>query len=512
MKRVILAILFFGGTIGFTGCAPAFRNEVLRRGKAKGWSEEQQMLALGESYKYFLKKNPKTGKYEVNYSKLSKTHVREKLDELLDNIDGILSYKDEENINYVELFGLRNSLEHKEEVLKEIRDRVRLAELYDQFRALIGALPMEYGSYHARERISGYDVKQIFLSTEPASAFNFNVAQIEEAKRRNVLVPIEKVQFSLNRLLDRKEQNPANLDDPNNFIWKSKTWDIELTNYKILDAEKPDNNYGNYMEGYRVINGKRESKPALRVFFLEEGGEGVMLLDTDKEGDTGFGLPDMVEKVTDLLSVNEILGSDQLMNLLFQEKRKQQRIPPKRKPIFVEIVRLGDSSAENWEAAPTADGWIVPFKYRNELQSNYNIKVVFAKPDPNKPPGILQEVKYIKKEWTLNGRYGASIGRVVEYYRLKPAYGTKNFVEVTVSQQNTKRVLLVTDDGTEETVVVTPRANKLIEDQPVMVDYSEGQKRWRIMREGDSKVFNKRKVISPSSGKDTGNYDDREFE
>lgn len=472
------------------------------------------MLAKGEAHKLFLKKNPKTGHLEINYAKLSKSHVREKLDELLENLDAILSYKNREDVNYVELFGLRKSLEHKEEVLKEIRDRVRLAELYDKFRVLVGAVPQEYSYYHrdAQEKISGYDDRQIFLSTNPAAAFDFHLAELDEAKKRGVLKPIEKMQFSLNRLLDRKEQSPENLDDPNNFVWKSRVMDLELTNYKILDVDKPENNYGNYLEGYRVVNGKRESKPALRVFFLEEGGEGVMLIDSDKESESGFGLPDEVEPVNQLLNVNDVVTNEELMNFLFQEKKQQKRVPPKRKPVFMEIARIGEKSKDVWENAPGSEGWVIPFKYKNELQSNYNVKIVYAKPDPNQPPSPYQTVKYLKREWTLNSRYDSSLGRVVEYYRLKEPYASKNFIEASVSQQNTKRVLLVSDDGVEEPVVVTPRPNRLIENQPVMIDYSEGQKRWRIMREGDDKIFKKRKAISPASGKDTGQYNQKEYD
>ena len=499
-----------------SGCATAYRTEFLKEAKTKGWTEEQQLAALAYSDRvYFLKNKGGDGKesYEVNYSRLSKTAVREKLDKALEDLNQILNYENEEDAKYVDEFGLRNQLEHDEEVFKAVRDRVRAAELYDHFRQIIGAIPSEYGE-HVQEKISGYDIKQIFVSTDPAKTFFFSVDQIEEAKKRGALKVIEQGHSSLQRKLDRKEKNPTNPNDTNDFIWKSRSVDVEFVNYKILDSEKPEDNEGNYLEGYRIINGKRESLPALRIIYLNDSERGVFLLDLDKEGETGFGLPDIVDPVNESVSVNDLMRDDELLDVLFKEKKEQKRVPPKKKPIRVEIAKIGPQATDLWENAPNPAGWTIPFRYKNALESNYNIKVVLARQDSGQQfLSTLQEIKYIKKEWTLGSRYEPSMGKVVEYYRPKAPYNKRNLAEIAVlHNESTKKVYMVFEDGEPKTLLILPKKSAAIEDRPVMIEYSEGQKRWRLKRENNSDVFDKRKEVSPLSGQNTGNYSRKETE
>ena len=89
--------------------------------------------------------------------------MREKLDSLLEDMDSILSYTDEGNYRYVDAWGLRPQLEHKEKVLEAIRARVRLAELQDQFNSLIGEIPR---NEKIRERVFGYDDRKIFFEND----------------------------------------------------------------------------------------------------------------------------------------------------------------------------------------------------------------------------------------------------------------------------------------------------------------------------------------------------------
>ena len=71
---------------------------------------------------------------------------------------------------------------------------------------------------------------------------------------------------------------------------------------------------------------------------------------------------------------------------------------------------------------------------------------------------------------------------------------------------------MVFEDGEPKTLLILPKKSAAIEDQPVMIEYSEGQKRWRLKRENNSDVFDKRKEVSPLSGQNTGNYSRKETE
>lgn len=266
------------------------------------------------------------------------------------------------------------------------------------------------------------------------------------------------------------------------------------------DAENPKTNSGNYLEGYRIVGDKKEILPALRLFYPNDDNPGVMLLDLDKEGEAGFGVPDLIEPMQDNLNIEELLQENNLLELLFKEKKEQKRVPPKTKALFVEIARTKESSAELWETAPDENGWQVPIKYQNELKNNYNVSLVFAKPERSTDTtnGIYKQIKYLKKEWTAGQYRLPSIGRVVEYYQMKPLYNKRNLVQAEIDQLNAKRISLVFEDGGEDGGVIVPRSNKFIENLPIMIDYTEGNKRWRIKKDDHSKVFNKRKEISRS--------------
>jgi hypothetical protein len=499
-------------TILLTGCAKNYREEFLKQAKDKGWTEEQRLAALAYSDRLHFLVKDSSGTLKPNYARLSKTHVREKLEKAKEDLNQLLGYEDDENARYVEYFGLRQSLEHEEEVLKAVYDRVRVAELHDQFKQIIGAAPSYHDPHH-----SGYNAQQIFASTDLVKSFSFSIDQLDYAKQSGALKVIEQAHTSLQRKFDRKEKNPSSPDDPNDFVWKSKKYDIEVTSYKILDVEKPENNDVDYLEGYRITDGKRESLPAIRIVYIDELGRGAALLDIDKEGETGFGLPDLIEPITEPLSVADVLTDNDLLDLLFAEKKSQKRVRPKPKPVFVEIARVNKKSIDVWEQSRDAKGWTVPFRYKNDLHSNYNVKLVFAKLEKSTDPaaGFYKQIKYLKKEWTSgNNRYMPSLGNVVEYYRMKPPYQERNLVHAQVLQtEDTKKVSLVLKDGgIEQVFVVLPHNNKLIEDLPIMIEFTEGQKRWRIQRDEQSSAFTRRKEVSPAKKNSVGIYSDQEME
>lgn len=106
-------LLALAALILLSGCPPSYNEEFLELAKKKGYSQDQQYAALGESYTYFLEEDGQNG-FTVKYNILSNTAVREELDRVLADIDSILSYKNELWARHVDFFSNRGALQHEE--------------------------------------------------------------------------------------------------------------------------------------------------------------------------------------------------------------------------------------------------------------------------------------------------------------------------------------------------------------------------------------------------------------
>ena len=328
--------------------------------------------------------------------------------------------------------------------------------------------------------------------------------------------------LNLSKKYDHAVQDPAKPEDPNEYLWRGKDVVLDLTNYRINDVSRPDKDvkaYGNYIEGFRIVGGKKESKPALKIFITPEHAA-VVVLDADKEGTDGFGLPDYVEKVGDLLSVDvvgaEVLGNDTLLANLFKETEQEKRIPPKLKAIFVEIAPIGSPIVE-WElcaADKSCDpnvGWRVPFEYgARPRKDNYVVRIHFKKAghvhNPDQPViSEYLEIDWIAKQWTGTESYEPSIGKVWEYFRPKGKFAFKVQAKVLWAE-NPKKIHFEFEDGETQDIVVN-QASLAIEDQPFAISFNEGEKtRWWIEKSKGSQTFDKRKRVGPPSEKpDTHN-------
>src|SRR5208282_368962 len=244
-------------------------------------------------------------------------------------------------------------------------------------------------------------------------------------------------------------------------------------------------------------------KPALKIFFPPSGGAAVVLIDVDREGEPGFGLPDIIEKVYSLTSVQDIIRQGTLVDALFQEKSAQKdRTVPPIEVFKIEIAKV-DQPINVWEKAPTDVGYIVPFKYVTATGDNYNVRIKFKAPkitsDSEAEAHAHSEymmVEYIEKEYTTAGnRYQASQGAVTEYYRPKKEFAGLVKAQV-VYEDDTKKLDFIFPDGNEITGFVTSGENKFIESTPYAKAYAEGGKRFWIETSGGT-VYDKRKHVSP---------------
>jgi len=288
----------------------------------------------------------------------------------------------------------------------------------------------------------------------------------------------------LDRELDRKEQDRSDPNDKNKFTWKSKEIAIELSNYKIMNKKQPKDSLGNYIEGYRIFEGKREPHPGLKIFFTSGYNRmAIVIIDSDKSGkDPGYGLPDYLMQVAGIVSVRNIRPDGTILKRLFEEKSEEaRREPPKQKKIFVEIARIG-KQVDIWEKCPEKTGCLVPAKYWNDKKNNYTVGVHFKKREPG-DTAEYRPITHITKKWT--------IGRVTEYYRPRPDFSGN--VQVRILGRN--RVRFIFEDGSEEQGTITSGKNKFIEDEPYAIAYNEGDERWWIEKSKGSSVFDKRKEI-----------------
>ena len=513
------------------GCGgTSFRSGVLDEAKKKGWSEKQRKVALAYAYNYFLsssgvskgKDNDPLSDVDaksliplpaVKYNLLSLDRVVTKIDQWLDDFDILLGYTRSDEVKFVDAFGLRPSLTHDEKVMMAVRARVKAAQLDRNFKIMLGQVPVELTKSGC---MSGYNIAEIFGLKNPLDSFRFNFDQIDVAKKDGVLKLIEYSRVKVDRTFDHKEKDPDNFRDDNAFIWVSSNQELEISNFKILYNDKPENNIGNYIEGYRYSNGKKEGRPCLKVFMVKRGKpNAVFVIDTKREGDPGFGLPDFVEERPTTINVNDLICDQGLMTKLFGSRKEDKRTPPKGVPVYVEIAK-SENPIDIWEqAGDKLKGFTVPFKYSNLLGSNYNIRVELSKTNLDVTgftfggTSSTRSIKYLKKEWTNGNRFEPTLGEVLEYYKVKPPYDTLKLISARVIvEEDTKRILFTKEDGSTEDGFISPGQNRFIEDNPIAIFYTEGEKRYIIKRSSGSLIFDKRRELSTSVTDKTGVYDD----
>jgi len=495
------------------GCVPTYRQTFDNAGKEKHWTRKQVLAAFAYADRLFWARELQEGsnQYVIIYGKVPTAKVASQIETVLKDLDESLNPNNKEMRQYLDTFKLRADLEHEEEITKAQYARVHAADLQNRFQEKMGDSP-SYGP--EAEMARGYSLRKIFVTKDLSEAFPFTSSQIEGAKKDGSLKEIESLELDFSSVYDHKASDPSHPNDENEFVWKPAKMSIRLTNYKIVNEDKPQDNKGNYIEGYRVIDGKQESKPALKIFF-PSGGEGaVVLIDTNREGqDAGFGVPDILESIYDLGNVRDVIANGNLLATLFQEKKNEKRVLPPHSLFKIEIARV-DQPIEPWEKSPDAGGWIVPFKYVTTMGDNYNVRVKFRKPklsgDDASEAHVhseFLEVEYIAKEYTKAGdRYTASPGQVIEYYRPKGEFAKKVQAKVLYND-NTKKLSFGFANGDEINGVVTVGSNKFIEDKPYAISYTEGSKRFWIESSASDGKFDKRKRVSPPKER-TGEYSD----
>lgn len=506
MRNFLLLCLL---VLSFAGCAPPYRQAFDDAAQQNHWTKKQELAAFAYADRIFWARETAegSGQYVISYGKVPTSKIREQVATVLTDFDQMLDPRATDNKQYVDMFNLRKDLEHDEAVAEAINSRVVAADLDYQFKQDMGEAPT---SGPEAELGAGYSVRKIFLAKDIATAFPFKSDVIEAAKKNGTLKLIQSAQYSYDSSYDHKDVDPANPDDANEFVWKPKHEGLLVENWKIIDVDKPTDNKGNYIEAYRVYDANKiESNPCLKIFFPSSGA--VVLIDVDRQGEPGYGVPDILEQLSSINNVNDVITNSQLLSQLFAEKKTEKRaLPPANQLFKIEISRL-DQPTDPWET--NAAGYSVPFKYRTGLGDNYNVRIKYKAPkiDPNYDPEAIARahggyllVDYIEKEYTKSGdSHSPSTGQVIEYYHPKEAFAVPTKAQVLFNE-DTKKVSFVFPDGSEVDGFIPVSTNKFIEDSPYAISYSEGQKRWYI-EQHDAKVYNRRKLVAPPK-EATGDY------
>lgn len=497
-----------------TACTPPYRQAFDDAATANNWDKKHELLAFAYADKVFWSKEQKDGQYVFLYSKVPVAKVAEQLASVLQDFDDVQSPKQQEWRKYGEVYNLKQDFTHEEAVEQTIYARVHAAELENQFKEQLGEMPAGPEGV----ALQGYNIKRIYINKPLAEAFPFQSDQIEAAKKDGTLQQIEQATLVVNSKYDHKDINPNNPDDAEDFTWKGKDVSIQLTNYKIISTDKPTDNKGNYIEGYRILDGKKETLPCLKIFFPPGGAAAIVLVDPIREGEPGYGVPQILENLSNITDVEDVIQNGILLNSLFAEPKKDERNIPPAQVFKIEISPL-NGKADAWQHNPA--GYAVPFKYRLGIGDNYNVRIVFSKPDydPNDPVAEekalsgYMDVAWIAKEYTTANSQVSSIpGQVIEYYHAKPGYD-KNLKAEVLHNDDTKKIEFQFPDGTTFDGEISPGSNKFIEDKPFAVAYTEGEgdngKRWWLEKSPGSDIYDKRKLISPPK-EETGSYLDDE--
>jgi hypothetical protein len=516
MKLTVLtSLVLLAASVLTVGCAPPYRQTFDDAATANHWDSKHELLAFAYADKIFWSKEQKDGQYVFLYSRVPVSKVAAQLAVVLQDFDDIQSPKQMDERKFGEAYNLMKDFQHEEAVEQTIYARVHAADLENQFKQQLGEMPLGPEG----TALEGYNIRRIYINKPLAEAFPFKSEQIEGAKKDGTLKLIEQANMMIVSQYDHKDVDPNHVDDPQAFTWKKRDMSIQLTNYKIINADKPMDNKGNYIEGVRVLDGKMESSPCLKIFFPPGGAAAIVLLDPTREGEPGYGVPQIMENLYNINNVEDVIKDGKILDSLFKETKKEARVIPPPQIFKVEISHL-DSALDVWQHNPVSGaGYAVPFKYRLGIGDNYNARITFLKPDvdPNDPDAMnkamsgFMDVSWVAKEYTtISNTNKAGIGQVIEYYRPKKEFASHVKAHI-VSTEDNKKIEFQMSDGSTVVGYISPGINKFIEDKPFAVAYTEGEgdngKRWWLESSTDNGVYDKRKLVSPPK-EQTGMYED----
>ena len=293
--------------------------------------------------------------------------------------------------------------------------------------------------YNLTEKDKKYDIAYLWPGNVHT---NFTADYLERAKANGTLREVERGLVYLYTPYGYKDPDPANPNDSNAFVWRSKLQGYYIVSYAILNSKPPTRLKADYVEIFRAnVNGTKvelESKPCLRAFRKLSGSRlEVVILDYDHEGEPGFGVIDAVKPVyadtgSELYSDYSSLFRDLADSRAAQIRRNRDWPEPQ---LNLRIVRVGD--VKEWKGDFNNAGWTVPYEYKDKYGVDWGTQVIKA----DKPEGYpFYRIKYIVKSWKNDS--------VWEYYEpakayageMEAVYSTRHAVHVQLKGQASRSV------------------------------------------------------------------------
>lgn len=477
-SRWAVLLLALTGWLVTNGCQYRFRTEFAKLREGRGNNEEQRLAAYAESFKHIaLQWDGTKNEYQTSFRRITLEKFVEQLDARLEDFRVILNYNNADEARYVEFSKKRAKFERQEQIIRAQRDRAKVALLDNKFQTLMGTHPYYWGP--ETNPLDIVDIKKIYAGDDFRKTYLFESDLVNEARKNGILQLVEDFVWVGSQTYGKKEPDISDPTDRFKFDWQPLRMALRFRSYKVVNGQKPKDNEVDYIEGVRILvdhRGNRlslqeESRPALKIFVL--GSKAVVVADQDKEMESGFGLPEIVEGVDKIFSA-QILMRQEVVQLLFPEKPQDKRRPPPVKPdVKVEVALVG-VPVDLWEKASVAAGWKVPFSYRNTKGDNYSVKVLVVPKkdtDTDNPDTDVRQIDYVAKIYTGNGL-------AVEYYRTKTPFNERNVMRAVV--EDGKRIRIEFSNGDSRNVTVPPGNNIFIEDRPYRIVFTEGDKRYVI--------------------------------
>lgn len=419
------------------------------------------------------------------------------------DLDLFLSYEDRDFATAVDWYrGLRKNLEHKEDVTHAALERFALVSVFNEFVKSVGPLPESVKkdskalAYYFPAGPESYSIRLLYSPEHTwLSEIPFVAGYVEAAKAEGTLKLVERFEYLYSRQFAEKVPD---LYDPNKFAWDKETRGWLVEGYKILPKNgEPSDGAIHYIEVRRndPSRGAPEMLPAIRGF-LPSGGSNVkvFLIDYDKEGEAGHGVPDKVESalvtITSARELFDLVGlRDRILAQAYQRKDGIDRTRPERRrppevPIYVAIARTGEVSVDVWE-----DGaWSVPFSYQELRATN---EITYAKDPQNLPPAhpgtVLKRIDRFVRAYLRDNKAVA-----VEYRKPKDEYSARD-IENAYAFPETVRIR-------RKGQLELEGAMEYFAGRIVQIDYAFGGKWTRIVDEdGDGKFEKRREITEPES-------------
>ena len=400
LLALALAMLFLGG------CVKTGYQRFVDKGKQAGWTKEQ----IEAAYDYFLKSEFMTkgedGRYTIDTTKISAEDAYQMAGNILNDLDHVLGTDDPEWQRLLRAMPTAKlAFEREEQRWLYIQSQLGQVKTYFDFQTMLG------------EQLTDKDKEYRIAYLWPANVHtDFTADYLEKAKAAGKLREVEREFVYLYTPYGYKDPDPEHPDDANAFVWRAKLQGYVIVSYAILNSKPPDSLRADYCEVYRAnVSGTEitpESKPCLRAFRKLNGQIlEVVVLDYDREGEAGFGVPDKVESVYASTGSALYARYPSLFETLAEsraEQAKRDRTYTEQRPTL-QIVHVGE--AKEWKGDFNPDGWTVPYEYHDQYGVDWTARIV----KQDKPEGYpFDRIKYVVKVWKKNS--------VWEYYAPTDAY------------------------------------------------------------------------------------------